>query len=95
MKITTQNEPRLKMKLKKKSYIKRSSKKNQKSKDQVEKYNILQIRVKWLNWKETKLLLKSKWQKYKIKRRRIKSQITRMAKESKCVLIMGDGNPTI
>ena len=36
---------------------------NQKNKYQIEKHNISQIRIEELNWKETKLLLKSQWQK--------------------------------
>jgi len=63
LKTITQNKPRLKVKLKKKTYIKRSSKTNQKNNDQIEKYNILQIGVEGQNWKETKLLLKSQRQK--------------------------------
>jgi hypothetical protein len=37
LKTITQNKPRLKVKLKKKTYIKRSSKTNQNNKDQIEK----------------------------------------------------------
>ena len=58
-----QNKLRLKVKIEKTIVIKGSIKtiKNKKNKDQIEKHNLLQIRIEELNLKETKLILKSQW----------------------------------
>jgi len=56
-----QNKLRLKVKIEKTIVIKGSIKtiKNKKNKDQIEKHNLLQIKIEELNLKETKLILKS------------------------------------
>jgi len=56
-----QNKLRLKVKIEKTIVIKGSIKtiRNKKNKDQIEKHNLLQIRIEELNLKETKLKLKS------------------------------------
>ena len=81
MKTTTQNKLGLngeieKWNWKKKTSIKGLTKKirNQKNKDQIKKYNILQTRIEGLEWKEIKILCKSQWTK--IKNQKKKDQIT-------------------